>query len=45
MIENYNDFNWKIYEDGYTGTKLIPNKSIKGNSANREGFFALFLLF
>lgn len=35
----FGDFNWEQYEDGYTGnTKLIPNKSINGNTEKNKCF-------
>jgi len=33
-----NTFNWDLYKDGYTGTKLTPNKSINGNSEKNKCF-------
>jgi len=35
----HDDFNWELYEDGYTGTnKLIPNRSINGNNDKNKCF-------
>jgi predicted RNA-binding protein with RPS1 domain len=37
--QTFDDFNWDIYEDNYSGdTKLTPNKSINGNSKKNKCF-------
>ena len=37
--ETFGTFNWEMYEDGYNGnTKLIPNKTINGNTDKNKCF-------
>jgi len=37
--QTFGEFNWEQYEDGYNGdTKLIPNKSINGNTDKNKCF-------
>lgn len=37
--QTHGDFNWEMYEEGYTGnTKLIPNRSINGNTEKNKCF-------
>lgn len=37
MLNNPNEFDWSLYDSGYTGgTKLTPNKSIKGSSSKNK---------
>ena len=37
--ESYDDFNWDIYSDGYTGgSKLVPNKRISGADQKNKCF-------
>jgi len=39
MIEQANEFNWEMYEDGYVGNnKLVPNKNIKGSDNKNKCF-------
>jgi len=39
MIEQANEFNWEMYEDGYTGTsKLTPNEKIIGSDHKNKCF-------
>jgi DNA-directed RNA polymerase subunit E'/Rpb7 len=39
MNDKFEDFNWDIYNDGYTGDhKLISNKNIKGSSIKNKCF-------
>ena len=39
MYEQGNDFNWEMYEDGYTGTsKLTPNEKIIGSDHKNKCF-------
>ena len=41
MYEQGNDFNWEMYEDGYTGSnKLIPNKKIIGPDHIKQRVFS-----
>jgi len=39
MNTQFNDFNWDIYKDGYTGDhKLVPNTNIKGSNHKNKCF-------
>ena len=39
MKKQFEDFNWDIYKDGYTGDhKLVPNNDIKGSDSKNKCF-------
>lgn len=39
MTERSGDFNWEIYEDGFTGaSRLVPNLKIKGSNPKNKCF-------